>query len=82
MDMALFFCKIWYIIEIKLIHDYDTSESVREEGLRQIVRYRDTIDPSAQSYLVIFDRREQSKNLLWEQKIKWEIAGDITIVWQ
>jgi len=82
MDMALYYCKIWYIVEIKLIHDYDTPETVREEGLEQIVRYRDHIDPSAQSYLVIFDRREQSKNLPWEQKIKWETADDITIVWQ
>ena len=30
----------------------------------------------------IFDRREQSKDLPWEQKINRETAGDITIVWQ
>ena len=82
MDMALLYCKKWYIIEVKLINYNRTPESVREEGLRQIVRYRDCIDPSAQSYLVIFDRREQSKDLPWEQKIKWETADDITIVWQ
>ena len=82
MDLALYFKNRIYIIEIKLIHNYDTPDIVREEGLRQIVRYRDCIDPSAQSYLVIFDRREQSKDLPWEQKIKWETADDITIVWQ
>ena len=82
MDMALLYCKKWYIIEVKLINYNRTPESVREEGLRQIVRYRDCIDPSAQSYLVIFDRREQSKDLPWEQKIRWETADDITIVWQ
>ena len=82
MDLALHFNNRIYIIEVKLIHDYDTPETVREEGLEQIVRYRDRIDPAAQSYLVIFDRREQSKTMLWEQKIKWETEGDITIVWQ
>ena len=82
MDLALLYCKKWYIIEVKLINYNKTPDSVREEGLRQIVRYRDTIDPSAQSYLVIFDRREQSKNLPWEQKIKWETNDDITVVWQ
>ena len=82
MDLALLYNKRWYIIEIKLIHDYDSAETVREEGLEQIVRYRDRIDPSAQSYLVIFDRRTQSKALAWEDKIKWETEGGHTIVWQ
>ena len=82
MDLALHYSNQKYIIEIKLIHDYDTPDAVREEGIRQIVRYRDTIDPSAPSYLAIFDRREQSKTLPWEQKIKWETDNNITIVWQ
>ena len=82
MDLALLYNKLWYIIEIKLIHDYDSAETVREEGLEQIARYRDRIDPSAQSYLAIFDRRTKSKALAWDDKIKWETEGGITIVWQ
>ena len=82
MDLALHYNNRIYIIEVKLIHDYDSPDTIREEGLSQIARYRDTIDPSAPSYLAIFDRREQSKTLLWEQKIKWETDGDVTILWQ
>ena len=82
MDLALHYNNRRYIIEVKLIHDYDTPETVREEGMRQIARYRDTIDPAAPSYLAIFDRRGQSKTLQWEQKIKWETTDDITILWQ
>ena len=82
LDLMLLFNKQWYLIEIKLIHDYDTAEMVREEGLEQIIRYRDSFDSISASYLVIFDRRETSKDLPWEEKIKWETEGDITIVWQ
>ena len=82
MDLALHYNSRRYIIEIKLIHDYDTADAVREEGMQQIARYRDTIDPLAPSYLAIFDRREKSKDLPWEDKIKWETAGDVTILWQ
>ena len=80
MDLALLFNQRWYIIEIKLIHDYNTPDEVREEGLEQISRYRDSIDPSAPAYLAIFDRREQSKALSWDEKIKWEVEGAITVV--
>ena len=82
MDMAILYNKRWYIIEVKLICYYNTPESVRDEGLEQIVSYRDRIDPSAAAYLVIFDRRTESKTLPWEDKIKWETVGDVVIVWQ
>ena len=82
MDLALLYNKRWYIIEVKLIHDYDTPEIVREEGLEQITRYRNSIDPATPSYLAIFDRRKKSKELPWDEKIKWETEGDITILWQ
>ena len=81
LDLMVLYNKKWYLIEIKLIHDYDTTESVREEGLRQITRYRDNFGSISFSYLVIFDRREASKSLPWDEKIKWEIEGDITLVW-
>ena len=82
LDLSLRFNNRWYIIEIKVIHEHDSAETVRQEGLVQIARYRDRIDPSAQSYLAIFDRRKKSKDLPWEQKIKQETEGDITILWQ
>ena len=47
-----------------------------------ITRYRDSIDPATPSYRTIFDRRKKSKDLQWDEKIKWETDGDITILWQ
>ena len=82
LDLMLLYNGQLFIIEIKLIHEYDTAESVREEGLEQIIRYRDSFESVTASYLVIFDRREASKNLNWEEKIKWETEGGITLVWQ
>jgi hypothetical protein len=53
---------------------------VREEGLEQIVRYRDTIDKNAPSYLVIFDRRAAGEQTSWEERITWEKEGTVTVV--
>ncbi|MDR0698019.1 MAG: hypothetical protein LBG28_02190, partial [Tannerella sp.] len=58
-----------YIIEVKIIHYYETPAAVREKGLTQIKKYRDTIDASAPAYLVIFDRRPKAKELSWDEKI-------------
>jgi hypothetical protein len=80
MDLAVEYNGKWFIIEIKLIHDYDTPQSVEEEGLEQIARYRDKIDPAAQSYLVIFDRRSKSLQLQWEERIQWKQAGNIAVL--
>ena len=83
LDLALLFNKQWYIIEIKLVHDHQTPELVRKRGLQQIQRYIDTFPyPTVSAYLAIFDRRQQTKDLSWEEKIKWEREGDITLVWQ
>ena len=83
LDLALLFNDKWYIIEIKLVYDHQTPELVRKRGLVQIQRYIDQFPYSAISaFLVIFDRREASKNLSWEEKIKWETEGEITLVWQ
>ena len=82
LDLTLLYNKQWHLVEIKLVHEYDTPEYVREEGLRQITRYRNSFAPIATSHLVIFDRREAAKSRTWEEKLRWEVEGDITIVWQ
>ena len=69
-----------YIIEIKLIHSYNSPAEIRKEGLEQITRYRDKVDAQAPAYLVIFDRRLQVKEKPWEQRLGWETAGNITVV--
>ena len=68
------------IIEIKLVRRYDTRESVKEEGLEQIRVYRDKINPAAPAYLIIFDRRSETKLKTWEERISWDQDGDITVL--
>jgi hypothetical protein len=79
-DLAIEYDNQWFIIEIKLIRDYDTPEMVEEEGLEQIGMYRDRIDRQAPAYLVIFDRREKGKQREWEERITWKKVGEVTVV--
>ena len=80
MDLAVEYNGKWFIIEIKLLHDYETPQLVEEEGLEQIKGYRDKIDAKAQSYLVIFDRRSKSLQLPWEERIQWRTVGDFSVL--
>jgi hypothetical protein len=77
-DLAVEYNNRWYIIEIKLIHSYDTPQAVKEEGLEQIRRYRERINGGAPAYLVIFDRRPEKP--AWDERLSWETAGDVTVV--
>ncbi|MDR1933077.1 MAG: PD-(D/E)XK nuclease domain-containing protein [Spirochaetales bacterium] len=80
MDLTVEYNGLLYIIEIKLIHSYDTPRSVKEEGLRQIRGYRDRISPAASAYLAVFDRRPAAKQLPWDERLKWTTEGDITVI--
>jgi hypothetical protein len=80
MDLAVEYGKRWYILEIKLIHSWDSPEEVKQEGLQQIGRYRDTVDPAAPAYLVIFDRRPEAKEKTWEERISWTEEGAVRVV--
>jgi hypothetical protein len=73
MDLMVEYAGKRYIIEVKIIHYYETPATVREEGLEQIQGYRDTIDASVPAYLVIFDRRPKAKDLSWDEKISWTV---------
>jgi hypothetical protein len=66
--------------KIKLIHSYDTPAEVRQEGLEQITRYRDKIDSGTPSYLVIFDRRDETKRASWEERLSWQNENGITVI--
>jgi hypothetical protein len=72
MDLFLEYQGNKFIIEIKLIHSWDTPAAIREEGLLQISHYRDRVAPNAPAYLVIFDRRDTAKSLSWDEKISWQ----------
>jgi hypothetical protein len=80
MDIAVEYLKQWYIIEIKLVHTGETPEEVKEEGCKQIGRYRDTVAPQAPAYLCIFDRRPETKLKPWEERITWTMDGAVRVV--
>jgi Holliday junction resolvase len=80
MDLAVEYNKKIYIIEIKIIRDYDTPEYVLEEGVKQITRYRDKIDGAAPAYLVIFDRRAETKTKTWDERLGWREERGVTVV--
>jgi hypothetical protein len=80
MDLAVTFREKVYIIEIKLIYDYSQPEAVKTQGLRQIAKYRDTVDAKAPAYLVIFDRRSEGKKSPWDERLTWAEEGGITVV--
>jgi ASC-1-like (ASCH) protein len=80
MDLAIEYNKQVFIIEIKLVHSYDTAEEVREEGLAQIAGYRDKIDRNAPAYLMIFDRRPESKTKSWDERLSWTDGAGITVI--
>ena len=68
-DLAVKYGGKWNIIEIKLIHPYDGREITVEDGLKQVTRYRDIIEPAAPTYLVVFDRTEAGRKKTWEERL-------------
>jgi ASC-1-like (ASCH) protein len=80
MDLFIEYANKGYIIEVKLVHDYDTLKDVKEDGIEQILSYRDKFDKTIPCYLVIFDRRSEGKKLPWEQRITWNVEGEVTAV--
>jgi hypothetical protein len=80
MDLAVEYNNKLNIIEIKLVHSYNSASEVLEEGLEQIARYRNKIDATAPSYLVIFDRRPEAKEKPWSEKLFWKTENGITVV--
>ena len=80
MDLLIEYNGFKYIIEIKLVHYYETPDAVREEGLEQIRGYRDKFSSDIPSYLVIFDRRPAAKEKSWDERISWEQDSDVTVL--
>jgi hypothetical protein len=80
MDLAVEYHDSINIIEIKLLRKKRSYETVKEEGLEQIKRYRDGIDASAPAYLIIFDRRPDAKDKPWEERLIWTTEDGVTVV--
>ncbi|MDR1525372.1 MAG: hypothetical protein LBS79_09015, partial [Tannerella sp.] len=60
------------VIEIKIRHDYDSYNALLDEALEQTLRYRDRFDKNIPAYLLIFDRRSESKKATWDERIQWD----------
>jgi len=80
MDLGIEYKGLWYIIEIKLVHDYDSLNTVREEGLEQIRSYRSKFEHGTPAWLLIFDRRSKTIEKSWDERIYWEQDGDVNVV--
>jgi hypothetical protein len=84
MDLFIEYQGDKFIIEIKLIHSWDSPEVILEEGLHQITMYRDKIDINTPTYLMIFDRRDTAKGIPWDKRIYWQeeivSGGKVTVV--
>jgi len=80
MDLFIEYNGFRYIIEIKLIHWYQTPDDVRKKGLEQIRRYREKFPPDTPAWLVIFDRRNKEDKKPWDERITWDMDGDINVL--
>jgi len=80
MDLTVEYNGFRYIIEIKLLRSYHSPVAFRQKGLEQILKYRDRFGAFTPAYLIIFDRRPESKSLSWDERISWEIDGNVTVL--
>jgi hypothetical protein len=86
MDLAVEYHGAWNIIEVKLLRQGRTFETVMADGIRQTLGYRDSFSPALCSadnlpvkcYLVIFDRRPDKP--VWAERIKWNKNDDVTVI--
>jgi len=78
-DLAVEWRGVWAVIEIKLVHPQDSLETTIEEGLKQTARYRDTVG-AKEAWLIVFDRRDKSRSLPWEQRLSTRTVDQINVV--
>jgi hypothetical protein len=72
--------KYRYIIEIKLLRSYHSPDAFRKKGLEQVIKYRDKFGAQTPAYLIIFDRRPESRTKSWDERISWERKCDVTVL--
>jgi hypothetical protein len=82
-DLAVLYGGHWSIIEIKLVSRQGRERTV-QQGLEQVIRYRDTIDRGADAWLVVFDRTVKGRRMSWKKRLSWELletaGGGVTVV--
>jgi hypothetical protein len=79
-DLLVEYAGASFLIEIKIIHGYETPEEVLGEGLAQTAWYRDRVGRDIPCYLVVFDRRPEGKKTPWGERITWSVRNGITVV--
>ena len=80
MDLRIDYNKFMYIIEIKLLRPYHSPAAFRKNGLMQLRKYRDKFGSQTPSYLIIFDRRPETKDKSWDERITWEQDGGVNVL--
>jgi hypothetical protein len=80
MDLLVKYNAQKYVIEIKLIHEKQTPHTIKAKGVEQTAKYRDTTAPDAPAYLVIFDRRAETKEKPWDERLSWDEVNGITVI--
>jgi hypothetical protein len=80
MDLLIEYAGQSFIIEIKLLRNKRNPEKVLETSLEQIRGYRDTLGADIPCYLLIFDRRSEDKKAPWDERIRRERHGEITVL--
>jgi hypothetical protein len=85
MNLAVEYNGAWNIIEVKLLRQGRSFETVMAEGTRQILGYGDSFfpvhaspEPSAPCYLLIFDRRPDKP--AWAERLKWIETDALTVL--
>ena len=46
----------------------------------RFLKYRDKFGTQAPTYLIIFDRRPETKEKPWDERISWEQDGEVTVL--
>lgn len=80
-DMLIEWRGFKHIVEIKLVHPRHGRDSTLRKGLKQIAGYTDTVGKSATQTLVLFDRTEAGRALPWEERLRREEHGEVTVRW-
>ncbi|GHT74229.1 hypothetical protein FACS1894124_3820 [Spirochaetia bacterium] len=80
MDLFVEYNANKYIIEIKLIHEKQSPDTIKAKGIQQTAAYRNAKAPEAPAYLVIFDRRSETKQQSWDERLGWQQEADMTVV--
>jgi hypothetical protein len=81
MDLYVEYYAYKCIVEVKVLRDKRSYERVLAEGLQQIKRYQDRKAPGSPLYLLIFDRRSESRKAAWDERIRWdENVQGVTVI--